>query len=144
MAAFIEYKSSLEAAQPDQNLPAHVLVQNLSNMPVSFQLTWSSPEDSVTFEPVEPQQVKVPSGETAKVEYTAQPASRPLLGGERSFPYTVNVQTSGGQAQTLESTLVSKGLDTYMGHNCRWSSAFVTLPVYWRTGSYPWNEQGHT
>ena len=109
VAAFIEFKSSLEAAQPDQNLPASVAVQNLSNMPVSFNVTWSSPEDSVIFEPVEPQQINVPSGETASVEYTAHPARRPWIGGERGFPYTINVQASNGQTQTLESALTSKG-----------------------------------
>ncbi len=110
VAAFTEFKASLEAAQPDQNLLACVVVQNLSNMPESFQVVWSSPEDSLIFEPNEPQQINVPSGETAKVEYTAQPARRLWFGGERSYPYTVNVQASNGQTQTLETSLVGKGL----------------------------------
>jgi heat shock protein HslJ len=110
VAAFIEFKGSLEAAQPDQNLPARVLVQNISNMPVSFKIAWSSPEDSLTFEPLEPQQINVPSGETASVEYTARPARRPWLGGERSLPYSVSVQASDQQTQKLESALVSTGL----------------------------------
>ena len=97
VAAFTEFMSSLEAAQPDQNLPARVLVQNNSNIPATFQVTFSSPEDSVTFVPKEPQQLNVPSGESAKVEYTAQPARRPWFGGEKSFPYSVKVQASDGQ-----------------------------------------------
>jgi heat shock protein HslJ len=110
VAAFTEFKSSLEAAQPDQNLPSHLLVQNLSNIPASFQVTWNSPEGSLTFEPSEPQQINMPSGETVKIEYTAQPAQRLWFGGERSFPYTIDVQASNGQIQTLESSLMSKGL----------------------------------
>jgi heat shock protein HslJ len=110
VAAFTEFKSSLEAAQPDQNLPERVTIQNLSNMPATFQVTWSSPEDSLTFEPVEPQKVNVPSGETAKVEYTALPARRLWFGGEKSLPYSVNVQASDGQTQTLEGALMSKGV----------------------------------
>jgi heat shock protein HslJ len=107
---FTEFKSSLEAAQPDQNLPARVEVQNLSNIPVSFKVIWSSPEDSLAFEPNEPQQINVPSGEIVNLEYTVQPARRPLFGGEKSYPYNVDVQASDQQAQTLEGSLVIKGL----------------------------------
>jgi heat shock protein HslJ len=110
VAAFMEFKSSLEAAQPDQNLPARVLVQNNANIPASFQVTFNSPEDSVTFVPKEPQQVNVPSGESAKVEYTAQPSRRPWFGGEKSLLYSVKVQESGGQTQTLDGALMSKAL----------------------------------
>jgi len=110
VAAFTEFKSSLEAAKPDQNLPERVLVQNNSNIPASFQVTFNNPEDSVTFVPKEPQQVNVPSGESAKVEYTAQSSRRPWFGGEKSLPYSVNIQESGGQSQTHEGALMSKAL----------------------------------
>ena len=111
VAAFIEFKSSLQAAQqPDQNLPTGVLVQNLSNIPVSFQVALSSPDDSLTFEPVEPQQVNVPSGATGSVGYRARPTRRPWLGGERSFPYSVIIDATYQQTQTLLSELTSKGL----------------------------------
>ena len=110
VAAFTEFMSSLEAAQPDQNLPGRVLVQNNANIPASFQVTFNSPEDSVTFVPKEPQQLNVPSGESAKVEYTAKPSRRPWFGGDKSFPYSVKVQESGGQSQTNEGTLMSKAL----------------------------------
>jgi len=110
VAAFTEFMSSLEAAQPDQNLPARVLVQNNANIPASFQVTFNSPEDSVTFVPKEPQQLNVLSGESAKVEYTAKPSRRTWFGGEKSFPYSVKVQESGGQSQTHEGTLMSKAL----------------------------------
>jgi heat shock protein HslJ len=110
VAAFIEFKSSLETAQPDKNLPARLLVQNSSNMPVSFKVAWSSPEDSLTFEPLEPQQINVPSGETASVDYSARPARRAWFGGEKSLPYAVEVQASDGQTQKLPSALDTKGL----------------------------------
>jgi heat shock protein HslJ len=110
VAAFTEFKSSLEAAQPDQNLPAKVLVHNLSNIPASFRVDWSSPEDSLRFTPDEPQQINVPSGEAVSLEYTVQPARRPLFGGEKSYPYNVNVQAADQQTQTLEGSLMAKGL----------------------------------
>jgi heat shock protein HslJ/cell division septation protein DedD len=110
VVAFTEFKSALEAAQPEQKLPARVVVQNLSNLPASFNLTWKSPEDSLTFEPKGSQQLNVPSGESAKADYTAQPSRRPLFGSAKSYPYSVDVQVSGGQTQTHEGTLMSKAL----------------------------------
>ncbi len=110
VAAFIAFNSSLEAAQPDQNLPARVRVQNSSNIPVSFKVAWSSPQDSLVFQPAEPGQINVPGGETGSLEYTAQPARRPWLGGEKSLPYTVHVQASDGQTQKLDSASLTKGL----------------------------------
>ena len=110
VAAFIEFKSSLEAAQPDQNLTARVWIHNLSNIPVTFRVSWNSPEDSLIFEPNEPQPINVPSGETVNLEYTVQPARRPLFGGEKGYPYTVNVQASDQQTRTLEGSLLVKGL----------------------------------
>jgi heat shock protein HslJ len=110
VAAFTEFKSSLDAAQPEQNLPFRVQVQNLSNMPATFRVSWHSPEDSLIFEPKEPQQINLPSGETATLEYTAQPARRPWFGDAKSYPYTVDVQASSQQIQTLEGSVIGKGL----------------------------------
>jgi heat shock protein HslJ len=109
VAAFVEFKSSLEPAQPDQNLPAQVLIQNISNVPVTFQVAWKSPEDSLAFEPAEPEPINLPSGETAKLAYTAQPVRRPLVGNAKEYPYTVTVQTSNQQPQTLEASLSARG-----------------------------------
>jgi uncharacterized membrane protein len=68
VSAFTEFKSSLEAAQPDQNLHARLLIKNLSNIPVSFRVSWNSPEEPLQFEPEEPQQLNVPIGEEARLE----------------------------------------------------------------------------
>ncbi len=110
VAAFIEFAGALEAPQPDQNLPARVSIQNQSNIPVTFQVNWSSPEDTLIFEPAEPARVNLPLGETAVMDYSAQPKRRPLFGGEKSFPYTVTVQASDQQAQNLEGAWPVKAL----------------------------------
>ncbi len=110
IVAFIEFKSALEAPQPEQNQPARLLVQNLSNVPGTFKVAWTSPEDSLIFEPAGPQQINVPSGETAKLDYSARPARRSWLGGEKGYAYTVTVETSGRQSQTLEGSWLAKGL----------------------------------
>jgi heat shock protein HslJ len=109
VAAFTEFQGTLEEAQPEQNLPRRVLVQNLSNIPRSFQVAWSSPEETILFEPKEPVKINVPNGETVQVEYTAQPARRRWFGGEKEYPYSVSVGVADGQAQTLDGILSSKG-----------------------------------
>jgi heat shock protein HslJ len=110
IVAFTAFKSSLEAAQPEQNRPAQVVVQNLSNIPETFHVSWASPEDSLAFEPAEPQQLNVASGETGKQGYSVKVAQRPFFGGEKSYPYTVEVKASNQKAQTLESTLLGTGI----------------------------------
>jgi heat shock protein HslJ len=110
VAAFIAFESALEAAQPDQNLPAKVWIHNLSNIPTTFRVNWDSPQDSLRFEPNEPQQINAPSGEAVELEYRARPARRPLFGGEKGYPYTVNVQVAGQPPQTLDGTLIVRGL----------------------------------
>lgn len=110
VAAFTAFKSTLQAAQPEQNLPRRVAVQNLSNIPVSFNVSWSSPEDVLLFEPAEPQQVNVPGGETAHVDYSVQPARRPLFGGEKNYPYAVAVRAPNQKEQSLQGSLVARAL----------------------------------
>lgn len=109
VAAFIAFESALEAAQPEQELPRRVKVENLSNIPVSFTVSWGSPEEALVFEPQEPQSINLPSGETTYLEYAARPARRPWFGGEKASPYTVKVQASDRQIQTLEGSLLVKG-----------------------------------
>jgi heat shock protein HslJ len=110
IVAFIEFKGALEAPQPGQNQPARLAVQNLSNVPATFKATWASPEGSLVFEPAGPQQINIPAGETAQLEYNARPARRRWLGGEKGYPYTVTVETSGRQSQTLEGSWPAKGV----------------------------------
>jgi heat shock protein HslJ len=110
VAAFIDFKSNLIAAQPDQSLPAQVELQNLSNIPVNFQINWNSPDETLVLEPKEPLQVHLPAGESTKQEYSARLARRPLFGGEAHYPYTVTVQASEDQVQTLDGEVKEKGL----------------------------------
>jgi heat shock protein HslJ len=110
VAAFIEFTSSLEAAQPDRNLPANVSILNLSNVPAVFRVAWGSPEKVLTFEPGETQQVSLKEGETAKLDYTPRLARRPFAGGEKNYPYIVTVQASDQQTRTMEGVLIARGL----------------------------------
>jgi heat shock protein HslJ len=110
LAAFVSFETSLEAAQPDQNLPARVAIHNLSNVPATFQVSFDSPEGTLAFEPPEPEPVNIPSGETANQEYTTRLTNRLWVGGERGYPYSATVASSDGQSQTLEGSWITRGL----------------------------------
>ena len=110
VAAFNEFNSTLEEAVPEQQLPRRVRVQNRSNVPATFQVSWHSPENSLVFEPAEPQKINVPAGGTSELQYTAKPASRLWFGDEKSYPYTATVQSPEGKTQTLDGKLNEKAL----------------------------------
>jgi heat shock protein HslJ len=110
VAAFIEFISTLQAAVPEQKLPRRVRVENRSNVPETFQVSWHSPADSLEFEPAEPPKLSVPAGGTSELQYSAKPARRLSVGDEKSYPYTVSVQASNRQTQTLNDKLVEKAL----------------------------------
>ncbi len=110
VAAFFQFRSLLKPAEPPQNLPAQVLIHNLSNVPATFQTTWESPEDSLAFEPPEPQQISIPSDEEASLNFEAKPARRVWVGNETSYDYTVTVQAADEQHQVLKGVWVGKGV----------------------------------
>lgn len=110
VTALIEFEASLEEPQPEENKPAKVNLHNLSNIPVTFQVSWSSPDEVLVFEPGEPQSINLTNGEKNSLEYSARQTRRPLFGGEKSYPYHVNIKVSDQQEQTLESAWKAKGL----------------------------------
>jgi heat shock protein HslJ len=110
VAAFFQFQSTLQPPQTEPAMPASVSVQNLSNVPATFQVSLSSPEDALAFEPAEPQTLNAALGETVKLEYTARPTRRVWVGGERSYPYTASVQASDGQAQAVQGTWLARGM----------------------------------
>jgi heat shock protein HslJ len=110
VTAFTEFEASLEEPQPEEDKPAKVNLHNLSNIPVTFQVSWSSPDEALAFEPGEPQSMNLANGEENSLEYSVRQARRPLVGGERSYPYQVNIKASDQQEQTLESAWKGKGL----------------------------------
>lgn len=110
VAGFVDFKSSLEPAQPEQKLATRVRVQNLSNTPESFQISWSSPQSTVVFQPPEPPKLNVALNATGELPYEARSASRPWLGGAQEYPYTVTVLASNGQKQNLPGKLVEDAL----------------------------------
>lgn len=110
VAAFTEFSVSLEPATPEAQLATRVRVQNLSNIPTNFQVSWSSPNAAVAFDPAEPQTLKLAPDETSETAYSARLARRPFIGPEAEYPYNITVTAANRQTETLTGALVEKGL----------------------------------
>ena len=110
IAAFSEFSSELRPQRVKAGEPARVMVENRGNIQQAYTLTCQSPNDTVSFEPGPSQELRVPPGEVAMAEFSAKPKSRPLFGGEVSFPFTARVQAAEGERRNLNGEVVGKAL----------------------------------
>jgi hypothetical protein len=99
-ATFSQFSCELRPQRIEAGEPARVTVENRGNIQQAFTLDWRSPDDGLSFEPAPAQEMRVPPGEVGMAEFRAQPRSRPLLGGERVWPFTTRVQAAGGGRRT--------------------------------------------
>jgi uncharacterized membrane protein len=110
IASFSRYSIELRPQRVEAGVPAHVVVENQGNVEQSFALTYASPEDSLAFEPAPTPELTVPPGEVVMAEFTSRPRSRPLLGGERVWPFSTRVESSEGEVQNVTGEVVGKAL----------------------------------
>ena len=110
IAAFAEFSSELRPKRVEAGEPARVTVENRGNFQQAYALTFQSPNDALAFEPGPSQELSVPPGEVAMAEFSAQPKSRPFLGGEVSFPFTARVQSADMAVQNHTGEVVSRAL----------------------------------
>jgi hypothetical protein len=96
---------SIEAGQP-----GIITIKNQGNISETYTITFRSPDDDLQFEPAEPQQVKIPGGETSTLEFTAKPRRPRLIGGEMAYALTTNIQSSEKSSQTLNGEVLNRGL----------------------------------
>jgi hypothetical protein len=110
IGAFAEFNSELRPERIEAGEPARVTVENQGNIQQAFSVAWQSPDDALAFEPVPTQELQVPPGELAMAEFSAKPRSRPLFGGEVSFPFTTRVESADMKVQNLSGEVVSRAL----------------------------------
>jgi hypothetical protein len=110
MAAFGQFRSELRPQQVEAGEPARVTVDNQGNIQQVFRVTWQSPQDELLFEPGPSQELRVPPGEVGLLEFRASPRQRPLLGGEKAYPFTTRVESAEKETQNLSGDLISRGL----------------------------------
>ena len=109
IAAYAHFTSELEPQEIQTDEEGLVTVKNLSNIQQSYSLTWESEEDSLEFEPDEPEQLRAQPGETAVWEFSARPRSRPWF-VSANYPFSANVQSAEQKVQNLRGELTSNAL----------------------------------
>jgi hypothetical protein len=110
IATFTQFTSELRPQRVEAGEPARITVENQGNVQQNLTLTWQSPNDELAFEPGAVQQVQVPAGQAAMVEFQASPRKRPFLGGEFTLPFTTRIESTDREAQHLRGEVVSRAL----------------------------------
>jgi hypothetical protein len=110
VAAYSRFSCEINPPQVEAGEPARVLVTNQGNIQETYTLTWQSENDSLEFEPGAVQTLKVPAGETSAAEFVPDLRQRPILGGEKNYPYSVLVQSSEKETLTVGGDVLGKGM----------------------------------
>lgn len=110
VGAYTEITTRLFAPNPEREQPARVQLINHSNTPVSARVSWESPDETLAFEPSEPQQVSLALDASVNMNYEAKPIRRYWVGGEKIHPYTVTVKAPGIDGQTLRGAVNQKAV----------------------------------
>jgi 6-phosphogluconolactonase (cycloisomerase 2 family) len=125
IAAYTQYKSALSPHQVKVGEPFQVIVENQGNIQETFTLGLESPNQSLTFEPAEAGapsigaptasggqawSLRVLAGETASAAFRASPRQRPWLGGQKPYPFSVNITSGEGKSQSHNGQATGQGL----------------------------------
>ena len=110
IATSVEFRSELRPQRIEAGEPGRVIVENQGNVQQAFALAWQSPDDGLVFEPAPTQELRIAPGDVAMAEFRARPRSRPLLGRDKVWSFTVRVQAAGGEKQNLDGEVAGKAL----------------------------------
>jgi len=107
---FMRFASQLRPYQVTGKNTVAVEVQNRGNTEADFIIALANEKDTVRFQPATAFSLRSFAGETVRSEFTARPRWRPLVGGEITYPYTVQVRSEGATSQVLHGEVLSRGL----------------------------------
>ncbi len=110
VAAFSRFSCEIDPPLLEAGQPVRVLVSNQGNIQETYTLTWQSENDALEFAPGATRELKVAAGETAGLEFAAQPRQRPIMGGEKSYEYSILVQSAEKETLTVGGEVTSKGM----------------------------------
>lgn len=110
VGVFDQFQAELRPQRVETGEPVRLTLDNQGNTAQVYNVTWQSLQDELVFEPGQAQQVSVPVGEAAMLEFRAAPRQRPFLGGERSYAYSARVQSSAGDIRNLSGEVISRAL----------------------------------
>lgn len=110
VAAVASFSSELKPAEIRDGQVASLVVSNNGNLQGTYTISFESEEDTLVFDPSDPQQLQVPAGESAAVEYSTKPQKKQIIGSDLSYPFTAKVQSSDEEAQMLEGKMIGEAL----------------------------------
>jgi TolB protein len=110
VAAYSRFSCEVSPPQVEAGEQARVMVSNQGNIQETFTLTWQSENDSLEFTPGAAQSLKVPAGETAGAAYVPDLRQRPIIGGEKNYPYSILVQSTEKETLTVGGDVLGKGM----------------------------------
>ena len=133
IAAFSQFSATLEPGTLEAGQSGRVIVSNEGNTADTYSLTYQSTENLLVFQkPVQvarpgPQpgtqrleaayaeippvdRFQVDAGQSAAYPFRGRVRSRPIVGGEASYPFNVTVTSTEGRVQDLPGRVLEKGL----------------------------------
>ena len=113
VTAFTAFGCRLEPKSLSSAEKGQITVLNEGNTQETFTILWRSDEDALEFSPAATQQLRLGPGETTTVEFSASAQARPILGGEFNYAFTVTVQNSKGETETISGGVTIKALIPY-------------------------------
>ena len=109
IAAYSQFKAELRPMRLRAGQTGHLTISNQGNAQETFAITFADDFQDLSFQPPQ-QQARVKEGETATLDYRAQPRRTRWVGGEQSHTFNAQVSLPQREPQTLRADLLSRGL----------------------------------
>jgi len=123
VGTFSEFQSEVKPSPPIEALQnAQIVVMNEGNFNESFKINWQSDEDVLAFElwqkegeevvfnEVQEHTLKADPGEQEITHFRSGLRKRPLVGGNKTYSFQVQVGSSSGDVQTHTSQVADRGI----------------------------------
>ncbi len=110
VGVFCEFGARLYPEGQAAGQPFRVTVQNRGNIQDVFALTCQSLSHELDFGRPQPQTLPLAPGQESTAQFRAWPRQRPYLGGERSYPLLLQVQSLTRQRKNLRGEVTSRAL----------------------------------
>ncbi|HZD56516.1 MAG TPA: hypothetical protein VE136_07330, partial [Anaerolineales bacterium] len=91
IAALSKFRGEVIPGQVRAGETATVTIWNEGNFENTYDLTWTSANHDLVFNPPQVLGIRVPPGEATTIQFTASPRRAPFLGGEFHYPFTAVV-----------------------------------------------------
>jgi serine/threonine protein kinase len=108
VTTYTQFISSFSPERIQFGQTGRITIQNQGNTPESFAVIWKDPSQSLVFTPPKPT-FNVPEGEEIIAEFRVEPSRSPIIGGEKSYPFSAQISPGSGAPQTHRIVAFGKG-----------------------------------